>query len=93
MSQEIPSNEAASAPKLPRIQRADWVSTQGSSLVGCVKRIAKDGRWVDVDWGTHTKRMPTQVLRIRTTLPLGGGWEVTDLTRQKDLQQEEEQQT
>jgi hypothetical protein len=71
-------------PPRGHVQRADWVSVEGSSWVGCVRRVARDGSWADVDWGTHTKRMPTRVLRVQTTLRIGA-WAVTDLTREHEL--------
>ncbi len=67
------------------IQRFDWVMVDGCSFVGCVRRVACDGSWVDVDWGTHVKRMQVQVLRIQTTIQVGD-WEVTDWTRKWDLE-------
>jgi len=67
-----------------RVKKSDWVTVDGCPLVGCVQRLARDGSWADVDWGTHSKRMPTSVLRIQTTLQIGE-WEVTDITRQREL--------
>jgi len=69
-----------------QVKRADWVMVDGCALVGCVQRVARDGSWADVDWGTHVKRMPVRVLRIQTTLQLGE-WEVTDITRRQELEQ------
>jgi hypothetical protein len=63
-----------------RVQVSDWVTCRGFSLVGVVQRVARDGRWADVDWGTHTKRMQTAVLVVQTSVDMGNGWVVTDLT-------------
>jgi hypothetical protein len=70
--------------KKARVKRADWVTVDGSSMVGCVQRLARDGNWADVNWGTHTKRMQTRVLQVQTTLQIGE-WTVTDITRQNEL--------
>ena len=50
---------------MKQIQRADWVTCQGSRVVGTVKRVARDGSWADVNWHSHTKRMPTTISRER----------------------------
>lgn len=71
-----------------KIKRADWVTCHNSTVVGLVKRVAKDGSWAEVDWHTHAKRMPTTSLEVQTTIPLGGGWTVTDVTREQELQQQ-----
>ena len=68
------------------IKRTDWVTCAGFAMVGVVQRVARDGSWVDVKWPTgHTKRMRPTKLQVQHTIPLGNGWEVTDLTRQKEL--------
>ena len=69
------------------IKRSDWVkaSADTSSMVGIVKRVAADGSWVDVDWGHWTKRMQTKHLIVQTTIPLKGGWSITDMTREKEV--------
>jgi hypothetical protein len=50
---------------LRRIKVGDWVTAGDSRVVGCVKRVARSGRWADVNWHTHTKRMQTRVLTIQ----------------------------
>lgn len=65
------------------IKIADWVTCSGCK--GIVKRLAKDGTWADVDWGTHRKRMPVTALTVVTTLPIGDGWTVTDMARASEL--------
>ena len=70
------------------IKRADWVTCKSPSsgrMVGCVKRMAKDGSWADVDWGQRVKRMPTRSLEPQHTIPFAGGT-VTDVTRQRELE-------
>lgn len=66
----------------------DWVTTATGGR-GIVLRVAKDGTWADVRWRrgeeVWIKRMPPDALIIQTTLPLAGGFEVTDLTRAKEL--------
>lgn len=37
-----------------------WTKTAGWWLGN--EEVARDGSWADVDWGTHSKRMPTQSL-------------------------------
>lgn len=69
---------------LTRIKRYDWVTTKTGGR-GIVKRVAKDGTWADVDWGAWSKRMPTSLLIVLTTIPIGDGWTVTDITREKEL--------
>lgn len=69
------------------VKRGDWVTAGGSSIVGLVKRLARDGSWADVDWHSHTKRMRTKALTVQHTLQIGG-WEVTDMTRRAELEQE-----
>lgn len=66
------------------IRRSDWVTTKHGGT-GIVRRVAKDGTWADVDWGTHSKRMRTDKLIILTTIPIGEGWTVTDVTREREL--------
>ena len=65
---------------------ADWVEAVASpGGEGIVKRVAKDGSWADVDWGPRRKRMPTASLRVLTTIQRGH-WEITDITRQEELE-------
>ena len=71
-----------------RIQRADWVTTKTGGR-GFVTRLARDGSWADVRWwerelGEWTKRMRTEHLIVVTTLDLGDGWTVTDVTREEE---------
>lgn len=73
------------------VRTGDWVTAGDSALVGCVKRVARNGSWCDVDWRTHTKRMQTKVLTIQHSIPfrpLGPGWTVTDETRRAELESE-----
>ena len=56
-------------------------------MIGCVKRIAHDGSWADVDWRSHSKRMQTTALTIQHTIQVGE-WEITDVTRCAELEQE-----
>lgn len=79
------------------IQRADWVTCKGFTVVGVVQRVARDGSWADVKWpdndgGTYTKRMPTRVLDVQHTITIGnleiGPWQVTDETRRAELEGE-----
>ena len=67
------------------IRAGDWVSNHG--YIGIVRRVAKDGRWADVDWGPHSKRMPAGSLKVEHTIPLGG-MTVTDVMRQRELEAE-----
>ena len=69
---------------MTQIKRADWVTCQGSRVVGTVKRVARDGSWADVNWHSHTKRMPTTALEVQTTIRFGE-WEVTDITREEEI--------
>jgi len=69
------------------IKLADWVTTEVGGR-GIVKRIAKDGSWADVDWGQWRKRMPTSSLIILTTIPIGNGYTVTDMTRESEESQD-----
>jgi hypothetical protein len=72
------------------IKLHDWVTTSTGGR-GIVKRIAKDGSWADVDWGSWSKRMPTSSLIIQTSISIGDGWVATDLTRESELAGLEEQ--
>ena len=72
-----------------RVQRSDWVTTREGGR-GFVTRLARDGSWADVRWwerelGEWTKRMRTEHLIVVTTLDLGDGWTVTDVTREEEL--------
>lgn len=69
------------------IKRADWVVCRSmpDGPVGIVRRVAKDGSWADVNWRTHVKRMRTEHLLVKTTLSLGGGITVEDMTRADEL--------
>jgi hypothetical protein len=82
--------ELEGEPKKLNIKVADWVCCQSDpSFVGCVKRVAKNGSWVDVDWGKWTKRMKKPgVLQVVTELDLGNGVTVTDMTRESELKAE-----
>jgi hypothetical protein len=70
-----------------KIRKNDWVRCRGASgkHVGIVRRVAKDDSWADVDWGHWTKRMRTESLVVETTIPLDGGWTVTDMNREQEL--------
>ncbi|MEK3717950.1 hypothetical protein [Paenibacillus sp. FSL R7-0333] len=67
------------------IVKSDWVTTKFGGK-GIVRRVAKDGSWADIDWGTHKKRMKTVNLIVQTTIPVGDGWRVTDWTRRNELE-------
>ena len=65
-----------------KLQRGDWVRSFHSE--GIVRRVAKDGSWADVDWGSWVKRVRhPERLEIVTTI-VRGGWEFTDLTRERE---------
>ncbi|MHB9144686.1 MAG: hypothetical protein ACYC5Y_05045 [Symbiobacteriia bacterium] len=71
------------------VKQTDWVRCKNDppgARVGIVKRIAKDGSWADVDWGGWRKRMPAEFLVVVTTIPVGE-FEVTDLTRERELKE------
>jgi len=73
------------------LKRGDWVTASGSAAIGCVKRLARDGSWADVNWHMHTKRMQPAHLAIQHTIPfrpLGSGWTMTDETRRAELEWE-----
>jgi len=76
---------------MTQVKRADWVICPGfENIVGVVKRVAKSGLWADVEWPACTKRMQTEHLVVQTTIPcapLGPGWTVTDVTRERELAQ------
>jgi len=59
----------------------DWVKCKGDSqfLVGLVRRVAKDGKWADVDWKISNKRMKAAILELVHELDLGGGWKIVDV--------------
>lgn len=68
------------------VKRADWVQPkEWSGHIGFVRRMAKDGSWADVDWGTHRKRMPTWSLEPLHTIARNG-WFITDMTRKAELE-------
>ena len=70
------------------VKRGDWVKTRSSSMVGFVKRVARDGSWADVKWQGWSKRMPTSSLEIMTTIPVTLGGQhgaMTDMTREAEL--------
>ena len=76
---------------MSEVKRADWVTTAHGGR-GIVTRLARDGSWADVRWrapgmtpAEWSKRMPTSSLTVVTTLPLPGGWTVTDVTRADEL--------
>lgn len=66
------------------IKVSDWVTTSNGGR-GIVKRLAKDGSWADVNWGSHAKRMLTKHLIVQTTIPVGDGLTVTDMTREAEI--------
>ena len=76
---------------MTRVKRSDWVvcALEPAGPVGFVKRAAKNGSWADVRWAAggsyHVKRMRAEALIVKTTIPMGGGLSVTDLTREKEL--------
>lgn len=57
----------------PIIKVADWVACKvdPEGPVGFVRRVARDGSWCDVDWRTHTKRMRSEFLVIKTEIRVG----------------------
>ena len=72
------------------VKRADWVTTQDGGN-GFVTRVARNGSWADVKWRDHelgewTKRMRTSALIVQHTIPIGGGWTVTDMDREDELE-------
>lgn len=71
------------------IKVSDWVKVKGDSPVGLVTRAAKNGSWVDVNWGAWTKRMKPEYLEVVTTIKTFGGMEVTDVTREAELKARE----
>jgi len=72
------------------IKRADWVTRKGSTVVGIVTRVARNGSWADVTWNDgRTKRMQTNALDVQTTINVGP-WTFTDHTRKAELQRERE---
>ena len=74
------------------IQRSDWVRCKsGGGGVGIVRRVARDGSWADVAWRAlgHTKRMRAAALDVVTTIPVGDGVAVTDVTREDELAKDE----
>ena len=38
------------------MKKGDRVKFPECFMIGIVRRVARDGSWVDVDWGTWTKR-------------------------------------
>lgn len=72
-----------------KFKRYDWVTFKGFRGVGFVKRVAKNGSWLDVKWksglATWTKRMKPDNLIIVTELDLGNGVSIIDLDRKKEL--------
>jgi hypothetical protein len=59
------------------MEKGDWVVDKKDSpknVIGYVTRVAKDGKWTDVKWSDGkkkwTKRVPTDSLKIVTTIPL-----------------------
>lgn len=65
----------------------DWVSAGGSRVIGYVKRVARNGRWADVHWQTHSKRMQMRVLIVEHSIT-AGDWQITDVTRRAELERE-----
>lgn len=74
---------------MPNVKSGDWVKPMEGESIGFVRRVARDGSWADVDWRTHTKRMGAKFLRVQTTIPIGNGMEMTDLTREAELEKGE----
>ena len=76
------------------IKAADWVRDADGSGPGLVVRVARDGSWVDVKWrapglGEWSKRMRRpRALIVVATIPLPGGWTVTDMTREDEIASE-----
>lgn len=69
-----------------KIKRADWVQAKRHpGLIGSVRRLANDGSWADVDWGPHSKRMPTWSLEPLHTIERGP-WVITDVRRKAELE-------
>lgn len=48
-----------------KFKQGDSVKFPGFFMLGRVVRVARDGSWVDVDWGTWSKRQ-----RLPSTLKL-----------------------
>lgn len=68
-------------------RRSDWVKCVAwDRPIGMVRRVAKDGSWADVDWGSWTKRMRTDKLEVVATIPFMGGT-VTDMQREVELRE------
>lgn len=72
------------------VKSSDWVTTKSGGR-GIVQRVAKDGRWADVNWTdgrkTWSKRMPTESLIVQTTIKCWSDWEVTDITREREIKE------
>lgn len=74
------------------VRRGDWVTTSpGYGVLGIVRRLARDGSWADVEFRDRfskawSKRMPTASLHVLTTIPLGDGWTVTDMAREREVE-------
>ena len=66
------------------VKSGDWVKAMEGDRIGLVKRVAKDGSWVDVDWRGWSKRMKPEFLRVQHTIPFQGGT-VTDMQREQEL--------
>lgn len=67
-----------------KLKSADWVTTEHGGR-GIVTKLAKDGTWANVNWGPHSKRMPTSSLIVLTTIDISDEWTVTDVTRENEL--------
>lgn len=59
------------------MEKGDWVVEKNNppkNVIGYVTRVAKDRQWTDVKWTDGkkrwTKRVPTNSLKIVTTIPL-----------------------
>lgn len=72
---------------MPEIKRDDCVTSEGSSRVGVVQRVARNGHRAKVKQGRRQRWLSTDALTVQTTISLGGGWQVTDETRERELHQ------
>jgi hypothetical protein len=60
---------------------------------GFVKRVSKNQSWCDVEWNDKRghiwhKRMLCDKLDVIVTVPIGGGWTMTDCNRKAEIQKE-----
>ena len=73
---------------MSEVRRSDWVKPMVGEDIGFVRRVAKDGSWADVDWGSWSKRMTTDKLRVQHTIPFMDG-SITDCNREAELRAHE----